>query len=483
MLHMLERIAELEALTRTLEPAAATRAALLDAAAGYAEDWIERLPDLPGHVPDDAAGLEALLASPLSEQPADMREALSVLWEGVDRLGVNEGAGHFFGFIPGPGLYTAAIGDYLAAVTGRYAGITYGAPGSVRLQQMLLRWVGSFLGYPEDSGGDLTSGGSVANLSAIVSAREAAGLRAADSSRAVVYVTEQTHHSVGKALRIAGLGEAVLRFVPVDGAFRMRADACEAMIAADRTAGLRPWLLVASAGSTDSGAVDPLESLADVAKAHEVTLHVDAAYGGAFALCAEGRRVLGGIERSDSVVVDPHKGLFVPFGTGLVLVKDREAMVRAHSYQAPYLRDADEISGLVSPADVSPELTRHNRTLRLWLPLKLHGVAAFRAALEEKLLLARYFHQRMGELDRFAVGPPPDLSVVTFRLASVRSGSDEANRALARAIQQDGRIYISTTVLDGKVTLRLAVLNVRTHREHVERAIEVIVELAEAIDV
>ncbi len=372
MFDMAERIAELEALARTLEPPAEARSALLEAAAGYADDWIERLPGLAGYVADDAAGLEAVVASPLSEEPAEVGEVLSVLWEGVDRLGVNEGAGHFFGFIPGPGLYTAAIGDYLAAVTGRYAGITYAAPGSVRLQQMLLRWVGGFLGYPEDCGGDLTSGGSIGNLTAIVTAREAGGLKAADIGRTVVYLTEHTHHSVGKALRIAGLGEAVVRYVPLDDAYRMRADAAEAMIAADRASGLRPWLLVASAGSTDSGAVDPLAVLADVAAAHEVTLHVDAAYGGAFALCAEGREALGGIERSDSVVVDPHKGLFVPFGTGLVLVKDRDAMVRAHSYQAPYLRDADQVGGLISPADVSPELTRHNRAPRPWLRAHAH---------------------------------------------------------------------------------------------------------------
>ncbi len=478
---MLDRLAQLEALARTLEPAHAERAAYLEAAAGYADDWIERLPGLAGYVPDDAAAVEALRGSPLVDEPADIGEVLTVLWEGVDRLGVNETAGHFFGFIPGPGLYTSALGDYLAAVTGRYAGIAYGAPGSVRLQNLLLRWIGGFLGYPADAGGDLTSGGSTANLTAIVTAREAAQVRSADIPRTVVYLTAHTHHSVGKALHIAGLGEAIVRHVPIDHAYRMRAEAAEAMMAADRRSGLRPWLLVASAGSTDTGAVDPLAELAQVAAAHQVTVHVDAAYGGAFALCEMGREMLRGIDASDSVVLDPHKGLFVPFGSGVVLVKNREAMIRAHASAAPYLRDAEENGDLISPADVSPELTRHNRTLRLWLPLKLHGLAPFRAALEEKLLLARYFHQRLGELDRIEVGPPPDLSVVTFRLAPGDGDPNAANRALAQAIQADGRIYVSTTVLGGKVTLRLAVLNARSHLEHVERALEVIVELAERI--
>jgi glutamate/tyrosine decarboxylase-like PLP-dependent enzyme len=315
----------------------------------------------------------------------------------------------------------------------------------------------------------------------VVAAREAHGLGAAAVPSAVVYVSAQTHHSMDKALRVAGLGEAVRRAVPLDGRHRMRPDALRRQVAEDRAVGLRPWLLVATAGSTDAGAVDPLAELAEVAAGEGLWLHVDAAYGGAFALCEPGRRALAGIERSDSLVLDPHKGLFAPFGTGVVLVRDGAALRRAfaYGYRASYLQDAarGDLAD-ASPSELSPELTRPFRGLRVWLALRLAGVAAFRAALEEKLLLARYAHGRLAERAELEVGPEPDLSVVTFRLRSPGGDADAANLALTEAIQRDGRIYLSSTRLDGRVTLRLAILNARTHRADVDLAVEVIAELA-----
>ncbi len=273
------------------------------------------------------------------------------------------------------------------------------------------------------------------------------------------------------------------RLVPLDEGYRMKPDALDDLIRRDRRAGLRPWLIVASAGSTDTGAVDPLNSIADVAQAHDLWLHADGAYGAAFALCEEGKQILAGIDRSDSLILDPHKGLFLPFGTGVVLVRDRQAMRRALAYQAGYLQDVTSLGRRVevSPADVSPELTRPFRGLRLWLPLKLAGVAAFRAALEEKLLLARYFYERMKTLEGFEVGPYPDLSVVTFRyLPQGRDGND-ANRELAAALRDDGRVFLSSTTIDGEVTLRLAVLNARTHLAHIDLALEVIPQVANSL--
>ncbi len=469
---MRDRILALEEAAAPLELDGGERAELLRAAAAHGEEWLASLPELPGYVPDDESGKGALANLPIGEQPAPLGAALGVLADGVDRLGVNEPAGHFFGFIPSGGSYPAAVGDYLAAVTNRYAGVFYGAPGAVRLERAVLEWIAGFLGYPPGAGGDLTSGGSLATLTAVVTAREASEVAPRDVERTVVYLTEHTHHAVGKALRIAGLGDAVHRHVPLDDRYRMDAGALAGLVAADREAGLRPWLLVASAGTTDTGAVDPLPAIADLCAAEGLWLHVDAAYGGAFALVPEGKRALAGIERSDSLVFDPHKGLFLPFGTGVVLVKDRAAMRAAHAYSASYLQDTADDE--VSPADVSAELTRPFRGLRVWLPLQLAGVAAYRAALEEKLLLARYFHERVATIDGVAAGPPPDLSVVTFRVA----GGDEANRRFAAAVQADGRIYLSSTIIDGRVTQRLAVLGHRTHLHHVDLALEVIEELS-----
>ncbi|MDH3498597.1 MAG: aminotransferase class V-fold PLP-dependent enzyme, partial [Acidimicrobiia bacterium] len=370
---MFDRLHDLELVARLLHPPARERRELLASAEHYAEGYLERLAELPGYVPDDELARRALDSAPISDDPTPVADALATLWDGVDRVGVNESVGHFFGFIPGPALYASAVGDYLSAVTNRYAGITYGAPGAVRVQQSLIRWMGRLVGYPDTAGGDLTSGGSIANLSAIVSARESADLRSRDVEHSCVYLTRHTHHSVRKALKVAGMGDVAVRLLPIDASYRMRPDALEDAVRADLDAGFRPWLVVASAGSTDAGAVDPLPDIAAIAERHQILLHVDAAYGGAFLLCEPGQRALQGIDRSDSVIIDPHKGLFIPFGLGLVLVKHRDAMVRAFSYEADYLQDTASGDGLVPPAALSPEFTRPNRAIRLWLPLTLYG--------------------------------------------------------------------------------------------------------------
>jgi glutamate/tyrosine decarboxylase-like PLP-dependent enzyme len=254
----------------------------------------------------------------------------------------------------------------------------------------------------------------------------------------------------------------------------MRADALERAIEADRVQGLSPFLVVASAGTTDTGVVDPIEEIAEICDEENLWLHVDAAYGGFFLLCEEGKRALGRLDGSHSLVMDPHKTLFLPYGSGAVLVRDRARLLESHHYTASYMQDALRAKDELSPADLSPELTKHFRGLRLWLPLLLHGLAPFRAALEEKLLLARYFHERISELPGFEVGPPPDLSVVTFRYRPASGDADEFNRRLVEAIQRDGRVFLSSTVLDSRFTLRCAVVAFRVHLETIDLAVEIL---------
>jgi len=285
-------------------------------------------------------------------------------------------------------------------------------------------------------------------------------------------------------LRIAGLKESVKRMIPLDGRHRMRPDALEKAVEGDAQAGLRPWLIAATAGTTDTGAVDPLDELADVARQHGLWLHVDGAYGAPFALTEHGKQLLRGIERSDSVVLDPHKGLFLPFGSGAVLVREGSHLLEAHHYDASYLQDKDTLASgdEVSPADLSPELTRPFRALRLWLPLKLAGVAPFRAALEEKLLLACHFHRRMMLEEGFEVGPPPDLSIVTFRYLPRRGDPDSFNRKLINVVQRDGRVFLSSTKINGRFTLRVAILSLRTHLDTIEQAVEILREHAKQLE-
>jgi glutamate/tyrosine decarboxylase-like PLP-dependent enzyme len=350
------------------------------------------------------------------------------------------------------------------------------------MELRLIEWMTGLIGFPEGSGGDLTSGGSTANLSAIVTARDAKQIRSADIPNSCIYMTRQVHHCVDKAIRIAGLEECHVRFVPMDARHRMDDGMLEEMVKADKASGLKPWLVVASAGTTDTGAVDPLLKISAIAREQDLWMHIDAAYGGFFILCEEGREALLGMGNADSVVMDPHKGLFLPYGSGALLVRDVHLLARAHSYQADYLQDATDGDSGYSPADLSAELTRPFRGLRLWLPLKLFGLAPFRTALKEKILLARYFHEKLSVANGFEVGAFPDLSVVTFRYVPEQGDEEIFNRQLLKAVHDDGKVFISSTMVDGRFTLRVAILHMRTHREHVDYLLNFLIMTAAELE-
>jgi glutamate/tyrosine decarboxylase-like PLP-dependent enzyme len=236
-----------------------------------------------------------------------------------------------------------------------------------------------------------------------------------------------------------------------------------------------PLIVIASAGTTDVGAIDPLVEIGAIATSHGLWYHIDAAYGGFFILTDEGKEKLRGLELADSIIIDPHKGLFLPYGLGVVLVKDVEDLKRSYSFTANYMQDAFTAPDELSPAELSPELTKHFRGLRLWLPLKLHGLAPFRACLEEKLLLAKYFYAEVQKLG-FESDLEPELSVVIYRYVPETGDPDEFNRRLLKRVIDDGRIFLSSTVLNGKFTLRFACLAFRTHLKTVDTLLEILRE-------
>jgi glutamate/tyrosine decarboxylase-like PLP-dependent enzyme len=268
----------------------------------------------------------------------------------------------------------------------------------------------------------------------------------------------------------------------MDPCFRMDVLALEQTIREDRARGLKSWLVVASAGTTDTGAVDPVSAIADVAARHGAWFHLDAAYGGFFLLCEEGREQLDGVGLADSIVMDPHKGLGLPYGTGAVLVKDGSKLARSNAYYADYMQDAKEPESSpaadFSPADYSLELTRPFRGPRMWFPLKLFGLKPFRASLAEKIWLARYFHQELGRMKGFETGPYPDLSIVTFRYLPAGGDADGANRRLLNAVHEDGKVFITSTRIEDRFTLRLAVLNFRTHRDTIDYLLDLLRNIA-----
>jgi glutamate/tyrosine decarboxylase-like PLP-dependent enzyme len=456
-----KKIQNLESIALALEPGSAERGDWVREVNAYAERFLAGLDSAQTYVPD--GGMSDLLSPGVAEQPESLAGLLAELEQSVDGPGINPASGGHMGYIPGGGIYPSSLGDFLADVTNRYSGVAFASPGAARMEALLIDWMAELVGYPAAAGGDLTSGGSIANLTGIVTAREAMDLKARDVPDGCIYLSEQVHHCVAKALRVAGLKECPRRIVPMDSRYRMNPAALHKMIRDDRQAGLKPWLVVASAGTTDTGAVDPLPEIAAITSSERLWLHVDAAYGGFFLLCSEGREVLKGMDAPDSIVMDPHKGLFLPYGTGAVLVRDVTQLARAHTYQANYMQDATRDSMQLSPADLSAELSRPFRGMRLWLPLKLFGLAVFRAALAEKIWLARYFHERISSMPGFEAGPYPDLSVVTYRYVPEHGDANEFNRRMLQAVHDDGRVFITSTMIGNRFTLRLAVLHFRTH--------------------
>ena len=457
----------LKAAMRPLEPDADERRRLGGEVLDHALAYLEQLPDLPANNSWDEVFAQRLDPE-FTEAGRDSGELLSYFGRCVTRPGFTTASPRFMAYIPGGGLFHSALGDFLAAVSNKYSGVSSASPGAVRLENACCAWMARVIGFPETSAGTLTSGGSMANLTAIVTAREA---RDPDGGGAI-YLTRFAHHCVDKALHIAGRGRAPKRHIATDDRGRMDAVALEQAIERDLADGVRPWLVIASAGTIDNGSIDPLPELADVCARHGLWFHVDGAYGGLFALCDEGRAKLRGIERADSVALDPHKTLFLPYGTGAALVRDGRQLQQAFTAHADYITPLGESEVGPSPADLSPELTRHFRALRLWLPLQMAGIAAFRSAQQEKLALARYFHARLAGVPGFDAGPPPDLSVVAFRYLPRTGDPDAASERLLQHLQQEGRVMLSGTRIDGRYYLRCAILSFRTHVEHVDEVID-----------
>jgi aromatic-L-amino-acid decarboxylase len=465
-------------------PAAAPEASALELSGAALRRLVEAVMDrlaphldsLPRQPAADTAGGAALarsLVEPPPERPAPLAEVLDLLFERAVPKSFNAAGPGYLAYIPGGGLPHSAVADLIAGVVNRYVGVFAAAPALAQLEANVLAWFAAMAGYPAAARGILTSGGSLANFTALVTARRE---RLPEQFLAgTLYASDQVHHSVQKAALLAGFPPASVRAIPSDGAFRIRLDLLAERVAADRRAGRLPFLVVANAGSTNTGAVDPLAALADLCTREGLWLHVDAAYGGFFLLTERGRRAMAGIERADSIVLDPHKGLFLPYGTGALLVRDGAALRRAHSLAADYMPPLSSDEELIDFCEISPELSRPFRGLRIWLPWKLLGAAPFREALDEKLDLARWAAGELRAMPDVEMLAEPELSLLAFRLAPPEPAAERLNRLnrdwLARANARQ-RVMLTGTLLGDRFALRICVLSFRTHRDRLEQAIE-----------
>ena len=379
----------------------------------------------------------------------------------------------YFAFIPSCGTWPGALGDFMASALNIFAGSWMESAGPSQVELTVLDWFKQWIGYPPTAAGIMVSGGSAANLTAVACAREA--LLGAMSDRVVVYCSDQAHSSMARACRVLGFRPDQVRVLPVDDTYRLRPEALRAAMGADVGAGRQPLLVSASAGSTNTGSIDPLVEVAGVCREQGAWLHVDGAYGGFAVLTDRGRRLLAGMELADSVTLDPHKWLYQPFECGCLLVREGRLLREAFEITPDYLKDAEVSRREVNFSDLGVQLSRMARALKLWVSLRFFGVAAFRAAIDRSLDLARYAQRRIESSPVLELLLPANLSVVCFRRRF--DGVDDEDELEARNgrlvadLAASGIGLISSTRLRGRYALRLCALNHTSGEQDVDRVL------------
>ncbi|MBV6417335.1 MAG: L-2,4-diaminobutyrate decarboxylase [Steroidobacteraceae bacterium] len=445
-------------------------------------DHLATINEQPPRGDVDAADLCRTMREAAPEAGTELAPLLDSLFDEWIPRSYNTASPGYLAYIPGGGVFPGALAELIAAGVNRYTGVWLTAPALVQLEANALDWLRAWMQFPVQARGLFTTGGSTANFAAIVSARER--LLGTELRRGTLYLSTETHHSVMKSARLAGILPDRIRTIAVDAQFRMGIDALEAAIAADRAAGLLPFLVVSSAGTTNTGAVDPLAEIGALCRTGGLWHHVDGAYGASFHLCPELRPLLAGLPEADSLTLDPHKGLFLPYGTGALLVRDGEALRAAHSETASYMPANREGAEFYDPHQYGPDLSRDFKGLRVWLAFKLYGAARYRAALAEKRRLALDAAARIAALPNVVMDAPPQLSLFAFHLAwpgSTRAEEDAATRELLERVTRRGRVIITGCHAGGRFLARVCVLSFRTHQDRIDDCVAHVAEESQAI--
>jgi aromatic-L-amino-acid/L-tryptophan decarboxylase len=427
---------------------------------------------------------ERLVAGPPPEQGEDFESLLTVLRERVFPYHAREPHPGFMGYIPSCPTFPAVLGDWLATGYDFFAGVWSVAAGPNALELVVLDWFRQWVGMPEGAGGLLTSGGSQATLTAVLAARHAAvGDDASRIPRLVAYTSEQAHSSVARAAWIAGVPRAQVRALPVDDEFRLRVDALEDALARDRAAGLLPFLVAASAGTTNTGAVDPLHAIADLCEREALWLHVDAAYAGFAALTPRGRSFLDGLSRAHTLTLDPHKWLFVPFECGCLLAREPARLADFFRIYPEYLKDVEPGAQDINFADYGEQLTRYSRALKIWLSVRYFGTAALAEAIGRGMSLADHAARRIARTPTLELLAPVRFGIVCFRTRPdgvTGAALDALNERINARVNGTGRFLISSTRLRGAFSLRMCPLGYRTTEAEIDGVLDAVLEALEA---
>ena len=448
--------------------------AMADDVAARSIDFIASLPRQPIRGDVESAGdVCRALREPAPEQGSALAPLLDLVFDRCVPPTFNAASGGYLAFIPGGGLYPAALADFISNCVNRFTGVWMAAPALVQLEANALEWLRDWMGFPATTRGLFTTGGSMATFNAVLCARERH--LGVDIRRGVLYTSDQAHHSVLKSAKLAGIMPDRVRGIPCDAHYRLPIDGLRQAIAADRAAGLTPFAVVSSAGTTNTGAVDPLDAVADLCAAEGLWHHIDGAYGAFFQLDPTLHPTLRGLSRADSLTLDPHKGMFLPYGTGALLVRDGAALRLAHEATADYLPAMPHPEDFYDPSQHGPDLSRGFPGLRVWLCVKLFGAAAFRDAVAEKRRLTLDAFARIAALPHIVIDAPPELSLFAFHVSwpgATLAEEDAATRALMAGITARGRVMVTGAVARGRYLGRVCVLSFRTHAAEIDMLVD-----------
>lgn len=410
----------------------------------------------------DPGELMKLLGGPLPEEASSADVSMSLLTETALRHQQHGDHPRYFARVPGPSSFAGILGDWLGVGFNGIAASWAGGSGPSTVELVVIDWLRQLMGLPEGTEGVLVSGGSQGNLTAIAAVMAKRG-------RGTVYLSDQAHSSIQRALRTLGLGDEDVRTLPCDAQHRLPADTVKQAVQKDRDNGRAPMMLIASAGTTNTGSADPLDALADLCAKEDIWFHIDGAYGAPAALTETGHRYLSGMQRADSLVLDPHKWLFQPYDTGCLLIRPG-LLENVFSMDPEYLRDVTAGNGEIDLRNRGFELTRKARALKLWFSFRSYGVSRFRAAIQRGIDLAEFAEKQLrSNPQRWELVSPAQIAILCFAL---RGASDEEHQRRAKALADSGYACVSTTVLQGRTVFRLCIINPLTTSTDITETLE-----------
>jgi len=430
-------------------------------------DHLATLRDRPVGAKGDPATLLAALAEPAPEQGMEFEAVLEQVARDILPNSMHVNHPRFLSYVPGPGNFVGAMADALISGYNIFAGTWIGGSGPAAVELATIEWLREICGMPQSTGGLFVSGGTMANLTALAVARHVKLGERPDG--ATVYFSDQAHSSLEKSLRVIGVTGANSRKIPSDPEYRLPMNELGRWLAEDRAAGKRPFCVIANAGTTNTGAIDPLRELSAFCRREDLWLHIDGAYGAAAAISERGRKLLAGMELADSLTLDPHKWLFQPFEIGCVLMRDIAHLRDTFRILPEYLKDTQQYSSEFNFTDHGLQLTRSFRALKLWMSIKVFGMAAFRAAIDRGFAQAEFVEARLRGMPGWEIVTPAHMGIVCFRYANA---DDADHMRLVQKVLQDGFALITSTVLRQRSVLRTCTINPRTTNDDIEQSLE-----------